>query len=161
MAKELFEKSIRKKAKIREILKEVERKISEKSVDSVNSRLNDYSLANQGSREVLIFEGGSDWELILLGVVASILTKEERKPVFLFKKGKIESQGSVRAPAEFNVVEAMKSCSKNLITYGGHPRAAGFGIKNENLKEFKQCLVEYFEKYSAKYENIRNCEKEI
>jgi len=128
LAEKLFEKSAQKKVRIREIIEEVKDKISEKPTGSI------------------VFEGSSDWELILLGVVASIITKEEQKPVFLFKKGKTETQGSIRAPAGFNTVEAMKSCSKNLLTYGGHPQAAGFSIKNENLEGFKKCLIEYYEK---------------
>ena len=43
------------------------------------------------------------------------------------------------------VVEAMKACSKCLVTFGGHPLAAGFKIKNKDLGKFKQCLNEYFE----------------
>ncbi len=121
-----FEKSTQKKIRIREIIEEVRDKIFKEPTDSI------------------IFEGSSDWELILLGVVASIIVPEYQKPVFLFKKGKTESQGSIRAPAGFNTVEAMKSCSKNLILYGGHPQAAGFSIKNENIEEFKNCLIEYF-----------------
>jgi single-stranded DNA-specific DHH superfamily exonuclease len=38
----------------------------------------------------------------------------------------------------------MKNCSKNLITFGGHPVAAGFNVKNEYLEEFKKCLNDYF-----------------
>ena len=65
--------------------------------------------------------------------------------MFLYKKGGIESQGGIRAPSEFNLVEAMKGFSKKLITYGGHPQAAGFKINNENLEEFKEHLFEYFQ----------------
>jgi single-stranded DNA-specific DHH superfamily exonuclease len=35
----------------------------------------------------------------------------------------------------------MGSCSKLLETYGGHPQASGFRIKNNNLEKFKACLV--------------------
>jgi len=28
-----------------------------------------------------------------------------------------------------------------LLTYGGHPPAAGFRIKNVNLEKFKECLI--------------------
>ncbi len=128
LAEKLFEKSVQKKARIREIIEEAKDKISKKPTSSI------------------VFEGSSNWELILLGVVASVIAQEEQKPVFLFKKGKAESQASIRAPDGFNTVEAMKNCSKNLITYGGHPQAAGFSIKNENLEEFKNCLIDYFKK---------------
>ena len=131
LAKRLFEKNVEKRRRIKEIILEVEERVSEKK------------------EEPIIFEGGSDWELIFLGVVASVLSKKYQKSVFLFKKQKDESHGvvmsgSIRAPAGHNLVNAMKTCSELLITYGGHPQAAGFTIKNENLEEFKKRLINYF-----------------
>lgn len=127
LAKRLFEKNVEKRRRIKEITLEVEERVSEKK------------------EEPIIFEGSSDWELIFLGVVASILSQRYQKPVFLFKKESKESKsGSIRAPAGYNLVNAMKTCSKLLITYGGHPQAAGFRIKNENLEEFKERLINYF-----------------
>ncbi len=126
LAKKLLEKGIQKRKRIKEITEEVEEKIFRKETNPV------------------IFEGGSDWGLILLGVVAAILSQKYQKPTFLYREGKNESQGSIRAPKGFNTVEAMKGCSKCLTTYGGHPQASGFGIKNENLEEFKKYLIEYF-----------------
>ncbi len=126
LADKLFEKGIERRKKIGEILNEIEVKISDKSANPI------------------IFEGSSDWELELFGVTASILCQKYQKPVFLFKKGETESQGGIRAPSGFNLVEAMKGYSKKLITYGGHPQAAGFRIKNENLEGFKEHLFKYF-----------------
>ena len=126
LVEKLLEKNIEKKRKIKEIIEEIEDKISRKN-DNV------------------IFEGDFGWELILLGVAAAILSQKYQKPVFLYRKDKDDSQGSIRAPSGFNVVESMKSCSKHLVTYGGHPQAAGFRVKNENLEKFKECLIDYFD----------------
>jgi len=128
LAKKLFKKGIEKKQRIGEITEEVEERIFKKSPDSI------------------IFEGDSDWEVILLGVVASILSKKYKKPVFLYKKQKTESQGGIRAPSGFDVVEPMKKYSKNLMIFGGHKQAAGFRIKNENLEKFEEHLIHYFKK---------------
>jgi len=124
MVEILIEKHAEKRKRIKDIVRQVESRIS---------------------KDNIIFEGSSDWELILLGIVASILTQKYQRPVFLYAKNDKESQGSVRAPAGFNVVEAMKGFSKNLITYGGHPKAAGFRIKNKYLEKFKQVLIDYFD----------------
>ncbi len=126
LAKILFQKNIQKREEIREIILLLEDKISEEPNESI------------------IFEGSPEWHLILLGTAASIISHRYQRPVFLYKKGEKESPGSIRAPSGYNVVEAMKRCSKNLITYGGHPQAAGFRIKNEHLEEFKECLTKYF-----------------
>ncbi len=128
MTEGLFAKGIEKQKRIKIIIEEVEEK-------------------NSGKQDKpIIFEGKSDWELMLVGVVASILTNKYKKPVFLYKRGKEESQGGVRAPSGFNLVEAMKGYAKKLITYGGHPQAAGFRILNKNLKEFENHLLEYYKK---------------
>jgi len=125
LAAMLFKKSVQKKEKIKEIISFLEEKIS-------------------GDSQPIVFEGSSDWQLILLGTAASVISQKYQKPVFLYKKREKESVGSIRAPKGVNVVEAMKHCSKILITYGGHPQAAGFRVKNKNLNKFKECLIEYF-----------------
>jgi len=127
LAEKLLEKGLQKRKRIKEITAEIEEKVLGREA------------------EPIIFEGSPDWGLILLGVVAAIISQKYQRPVFLYKKEKTESQGSIRAPAGFNLVEAMKNCSEDLITYGGHPRAAGFGIANKNLEEFKECLIDYFD----------------
>ncbi len=125
IATELFRKSLQKKEKIREIIDFLSKKY-----------FND--------KNPLIFDGDEGWELILLGTVASVLCQKFQKPVFLYKKNEKESPGSIRAPEGFNVVEALKSCSRYLITFGGHPQAAGFRVANNNLKKFKDCLIDYY-----------------
>lgn len=94
----------------------------------------------------IVFLGAEDWPLTLAGTTASKIYQKYGKPTFIFRKGKRESQGSVRTPKGVDSVEAMSFCSRFLETYGGHPRASGFRVKNENLEKFKKCLIEYFEK---------------
>lgn len=89
----------------------------------------------------IIFEGSSDWDLNLLGTVASILNIDYKKPVFIYKKLDGESQGTVRSTDAVDSVALMKNCRGLLITFGGHPKASGFRVKNENLEQFKECLI--------------------
>ena len=131
--KEIVEKLLAKiqfkQQKIKEITEEVERRISQKK------------------DEPIIFEGDPAWKLTLAGPVASIIAQRYEKPTFIFKKGDTESCGSVRSLKEGeNSVDAMKTCKDFLITYGGHAKASGFRLKNEDLDKFKASLIEYFEK---------------
>lgn len=126
LAARLYKKGILRKEKTEKMIDEIEKRISKKEAGSV------------------IFEGDSDWEEAFLGISESIISQKYDKPVFLYKKLEKESQGGIRAPSGFNVVEAMKTCSKYLLTYGGHPQAAGFRVKNENLNKFKECIIKYF-----------------
>lgn len=97
----------------------------------------------------IVFEGGADFDYILLGALASIISQEEEKPTFVYKKMRGESVGSVRAASGEDTVEAMKHCKDYTITYGGHPQASGFRIKNANLTKFKNCLIQYFKDNSS------------
>ena len=123
LIRELMEKSEARKEKIEEMMAEVEKRLLAKE-------------------EPVIFEGGSNFELTLVSSVASILCRKYQKPVFLYKKMEEESQGTVRTPKEVNGVTLMKNCSKILLTFGGHAQAAGFRVKNENLENFKNCLIQ-------------------
>jgi len=124
ISKFLFKKNKLRKKRIKEIAEQVEKKI-----DSVLP---------------IIFLGEEDWPLTLTGTIASKLCHQYKKPVFIYNKGKIESQGSSRTPKEIDSVKAMSSCAELLETYGGHAQASGFRVKNKNLENFKNCLISYF-----------------
>ncbi len=119
----LKEKAELRREKIGMIIEEIKERVSEK-------------------KDPLIFEGDETFDLSLISTVASSFCQEYQKPVFIFKKLKEESQGTVRTPPEINSIQLMKKCRKHLISFGGHPQASGFRIKNENLEEFKKCLTE-------------------
>ena len=119
----LLGKSVQRKEKIEKTVEEVEQRISK-------------------TPEPIIFEGDSNWDFTLISAVASIICQRYQKPTFVFKKLEKESIGTVRTPAGIDSVSLMKKCSQYPITYGGHPLASGFRIKNENLEKFKKCLIE-------------------
>ncbi len=118
----LMERAKQKKQKVRDIIDSVEQ----------NADMND----------LIIFSGSKDYELFMLGSVASFLSRKYDKPVFIYSQYEKESQGSVRSTEDIDSVKLMSSCSHLVKNYGGHPKASGFGLKNENLDEFKKCLIE-------------------
>jgi len=129
IVQDLKTKIFYKQQKIKDISEEVERRISQKKDDAI------------------IFEGDPAWKLTLAGPVASIIAQRYEKPTFIFKKMDTESCGSVRSLKEGeNSVEAMKTCKDFLLNYGGHAKASGFRVKNEDLQKFRTKLNEYFKK---------------
>ena len=129
MAQGLLGKNQHKQILVKNIVQEIERRVSQKS------------------DELIIFEGDPSWKLTLAGSVASIICNKYEKPSFIFKKMDKESCGSVRNPKGMNSVEAMKECNGFLMTYGGHAQASGFRLKNEHLDKFRDCLSNYYKKY--------------
>ena len=122
IAKTLLENSERKREDIQRIYEEAEERV-------------------ELSSGPIVFEGDPSWHLILLGPVASRLCQKYQKPIFLYRIDDESSQGAVRTPVGIDGVKIMRSCDKLLETYGGHPLAAGFKIKNDNLEKFKLCLT--------------------
>lgn len=102
----------------------------------------------------IIFEGHREWPLSLAGAIATRICQKYKKPTFVFKILNGESRGSVRTPAGVNSVKLMGYCASFLEGYGGHPQAAGFGVKNENLEKFKSCLIQHLNQ--ARYEENTN-----
>lgn len=126
LALKLLKKATQKKAKIQEISETIKEKILGNPTDNI------------------IFEGNSSWPVILVGPIASRVCAQFQRPTFIFKKYKEESQGAVRMPKGLNGVKFLMGCQEILKTFGGHPQAAGFRIKNENLDKFKKCLIQQF-----------------
>ncbi len=92
----------------------------------------------------IIFMGSGMWPSFAIGRIASVLSCQQKKPTFIFRKGKEESRGSVRTPKGIDGVEAMVYCKDLLKVFGGHPQAGGFSVKNENIAKFKDRLIKYF-----------------
>ena len=128
MAKLLLEKSYARHFRIKEITEEIEQRILKKMEDPI------------------IFEGDKDWPILMAGPAASKICNTYKKPVFLHNEKDGLCQGAVRTPQGVDGVKVMMKCSKFLETYGGHPQAAGFRVKNKNLEKFKKCLTQYFKK---------------
>jgi len=128
LAKYLIEKSYDRHFRIKEIVGEIERRILKKDEGPI------------------VFEGDKSWPVLMMGPSASKICNSYKKPVFLFSNKKGYCQGAVRTPKGIDGVKVMMHCSKNLETYGGHPRAAGFRIKEEHIDKFKECLIQYFGK---------------
>lgn len=125
VAEELFEESYHKQREVAMLVDELIEKITFKNPK-------------------IIFEGSHLWEPEYLGAVASRLSNYFNKPVFIYKKGEEISRGTVRVPKGMDAVIAMEKCKELLLMFGGHPPAAGFTIKNENIDSFEECLKKYF-----------------
>jgi single-stranded-DNA-specific exonuclease len=87
---------------------------------------------------VLAHEG---WHAGIVGIVAARLVEEFSKPVVLLVKPPGEpARGSARSVAGVDIGAAIAACSPLLMTYGGHPGAAGLSLLPENLDRFRREL---------------------
>ncbi len=90
-------------------------------------------IAAQPSDQPILIAASPEFPEGIVGLVASKLSEEAYRPAIAIHLGEVESRGSARSIAEFNIVAALDECADLLVRHGGHAAAAGFTVKNENL----------------------------
>ncbi|MCF8227621.1 MAG: single-stranded-DNA-specific exonuclease RecJ [Bacteroidales bacterium] len=79
-----------------------------------------------------------EWHKGVIGIVASRLTEVYYRPTVVLTKSNGLITGSARSVKDFDVYDAIDSCSELLEHFGGHKYAAGLSLKPENLVAFKE-----------------------
>ena len=99
----------------------------------------------------VIVMGDPDWRPGLLGLVASGISDEYERPVFLWgREGNEVLKGSCRGgPEKVHVVELMQVCDEGtFMGFGGHQAAGGFSVSPEAVFDLPQKLIEGRERLS-------------
>lgn len=86
-----------------------------------------------------------EWHKGVIGIVASRLTDKYYRPTIVLTKSNGMVSGSARSVKDFDVYNAIESCSHLLEQFGGHMYAAGLTMKEENVPAF----IELFEEVVA------------
>lgn len=81
----------------------------------------------------------------VIGLVAGKLVQEFYRPALVIAKGETVSKGSARSVSGFNIIEALRRFEGLFEGVGGHPMAAGFTIRNENLTRLETELAKVTE----------------
>jgi single-stranded-DNA-specific exonuclease len=76
------------------------------------------------------------WAPGIVGLVAGRLCDALSRPVAAVALVGAELRGSVRAPADFNVVAALDACAGHLTKRGGHAGAGGFSLSPDAWDAF-------------------------
>ena len=90
--------------------------------------------------ELLLFVTGDDYHQGVIGLAAQRLCDEFYRPVVVVKTGEEESVASARSIDQLDISTALDECAPLLSRYGGHSRAAGFTVGNENLRALREKL---------------------
>ena len=98
-------------------------------------------------KSTVIFK--ADWHKGVIGIVASRLQEKIYKPTIVLTESNGKITGSARSVKDFNIHDAINSCSHLLESFGGHAFAAGLTMLPENLAAF----TEAFENTCSKIEN--------
>tara|TARA_Y100001978_G_scaffold34560_1_gene30437 strand:- start:627 stop:2516 length:1890 start_codon:yes stop_codon:yes gene_type:complete len=76
-----------------------------------------------------------DWHPGIIGIVAARIVDKFNLPTAVLAKANDGNfRGSVRSNKYLNVSDALDECRDLLLAHGGHSAAAGFSIKESNIK---------------------------
>lgn len=114
---------------------------------------NDASFRNRKSTVVY----NPEWHKGVIGIVASRLTDKYYRPTIVLTRSNGHVSGSARSVKDFDVYNAIESCSDLLEQFGGHMYAAGLTMMEENVPAF----IERFEKIVADTIEERMLTREI
>jgi len=90
-------------------------------------------------RPVLVL-AADGWHRGILGIVASRIAREYRRPVALVSLEGEFGKGSIRSVDGLEILDAVAACKETLERFGGHRMAAGFSLKRENLSDFREAF---------------------
>jgi single-stranded-DNA-specific exonuclease len=83
-----------------------------------------------------------DWHPGVIGIVASRLTEEYRRPTILIALKENLGKGSGRSIDPFPLYQGLKACHTWVEKFGGHEQAAGLVIRQECIAGFSRAFEE-------------------
>ncbi|WP_159518749.1 single-stranded-DNA-specific exonuclease RecJ [Sunxiuqinia indica] len=118
-----------------EIRKTLDRDITQEALDMITHD------PNQNERKATVLYN-RDWHKGVVGIVASRLTEHYYRPTVILTESNGMATGSARSVKNFDLYEAIGSCSDLLESYGGHMYAAGLTMKIDNIPAFTRRFEE-------------------
>jgi len=118
-----------------EIRKTLDRDITQEALEMIQR-----DPEHQAKNSTVLYN--RDWHKGVVGIVASRLTEHFYRPTVVLTESNGLATGSARSIRDFDLYEAIGSCSDLLESYGGHMYAAGLTMKIENIYEFSRRFEE-------------------
>ena len=106
----------------------------------IQNDIYDLALKNVSKDKNIIVVYGDDWHEGVLGIVASKLTREFKRPSIVLSINGDMAKGSARGIGNFDLFSSINEHKHFLLGFGGHKSAAGMSLLRENLEDFKQAL---------------------
>ena len=115
--------------------------------------------ANKFHNHPVLVLCGENWHEGVIGIVASRIKDKFNKPTFLISLNENQGKGSARSVLGFDVgTQIIKAVQLGIIQKGGgHKMAGGFSIIRENIDNFREQLINDYEKLklnTLKNENL-------
>jgi len=116
---------------------------------TLNKRFNDESYKERS----LVVIGNPKWHVGILGLIASKVSEEYKKSVFVWGGEEETIRGSCRGYGDVNLVKLMSLLPENsLLAFGGHKMAGGFSVSHEEIHFLEERLMNAHEEVINKVE---------
>jgi len=102
-------------------------------------------ILSRGQMKRVLLLAHESWNAGVIGIVASRLCEKYHIPVILFADQNGVLTGSGRSIAGVDLFENLSVFSQMFIRFGGHARAAGVTITNENYEAFREAFEKHIE----------------
>ncbi len=89
---------------------------------------------------------GEGWHPGVIGIVASRLVEQHRRPVVMISLEGDRGRGSGRSIEAFDLLAGLSACAEHLLGYGGHRAAAGLEIERAHVEAFGAALDAHAER---------------
>ncbi len=123
-------------------LNEARKSIEKNIYEGVQEQINQGLINPHESRMIVVAH--DEWPTGVIGLVAGKLVAAYNVPtILLHKSSNGILKGSCRSIGDCDMFKALSSVKDLLISFGGHPMAAGLALAQENFDEFKRRLSEY------------------
>jgi single-stranded-DNA-specific exonuclease len=102
-------------------------------------------LSKREDRKVIVI-GNPTWRVGVLGIIASKIVEEYKRPVFVWgTDGSDELKGSCRSWGNINLVDIMQALpEKALSGFGGHAGAGGFSVSHEEIHFLEERILKVY-----------------
>lgn len=109
------------------------------------------------AKQRVIVAAGEDWHHGVVGLACSKLLERYGKPVVIISVTDGEASGSMRSVDGFSAHKMLTACSACLTKFGGHPKAGGFSLRADKVKEFTRRIYEYAREFYPKMPDVSVC----
>ena len=100
------------------------------------------------NNKVILMEADG-WHPGVIGIIAArIKSKFKRPTIIITFDPDGNGNGSARSLNDFNIYDALSEVKDHLISFGGHPQAAGFTLHKNKFNSFKNSLLKHTDKMS-------------
>jgi single-stranded-DNA-specific exonuclease len=103
------------------------------------------TMSKREEKKVIVI-GNPLWRIGVLGIIASKIVEEYKRPVFVWgSDGSDVLKGSCRSYGGVNLVEIMSALPENsILEFGGHAGAGGFAIAHDEIHFLEERILKVY-----------------